>query len=68
MLGFLSAYDENEKQAQKEKIFFVSIKALDKEDIKIEMSPLALQMARKLNLNKVYLFYGKEKIEYDYTL
>ena len=68
MLGFLSAYDENEKQAQKEKIFFVSIKAQDKEDIKIEMSPLALQMARKLNIDKVYLFYGKEKIEYDYSL
>ena len=69
MLGFLSAYDENEKQAQKEKIFFVSVKAQNEEDIKIEMSPLALKMARTLNLNKVYLFCGKDiKIEYDYSL
>ena len=69
MLGILSAYDENEKSASKEKISFVHIEAKDKEDIETEMSPFALSLARKFNLEKVFLFYGKdEKITYDYSL
>ena len=68
MLGFLSAYDENEKQAEKEKISFIHIKAESEEDIKTEVSPFALALARKFDLEKVYLFYGKEKIIYDYSL
>lgn len=69
MIGFISAYDENEKSADKEKISFVHINSNNQEDIRIEMSPLALQFARKFDLEKVYLFYGKdEKLIYDYTL
>lgn len=69
MLGFLSVYDENEKSASKEKISFVHIIASDDEDIQKEMSPMALAIARKFNVEKVYLFYGKDKkIIYDYSL
>lgn len=69
MLGFISAYDENEKSASKEKIFFVHINSSDKEDIEKEVAPIALQFARTLNLEKVYLFYGKdEKLTYEYAL
>lgn len=69
MIGFLSAYDENEKQASKEKITFIHIDSLDREDIQKEVSPFALGFARKFDLEKVYLFYGKdEKIVYDYSL
>ena len=66
MLGFLCPYDDNEKQAEKEKIFFVSIKGKDKDDIKVEVSPFALAFARKFKLNKVYLYFDKEKIVFDY--
>ena len=69
MLGLLSAYDENDKSAKKEKIFFVHIISSDQEDIKKEIAPLSLQFARQLDLKKVYLFYGKdEKLIYDYSL
>lgn len=69
MIGLLSAYDENEKQASKEKISFIHIDSKTDEDVEIEVSPLACNFARKLNLEKVYLFYGKDKkIIYDYSL
>ena len=68
MLGFLCPYDENEKQVEKEKVFFVSIKEKTKDDIKVEVSPFALAFARKFNLNKVYLYFEKEKIVFDYEV
>lgn len=69
MLGFLSAYDENEKSATKEKISFVHINSSSKKDVEIEMKASALAFARKFDLSKVYLFYGKDKkIVYDYSL
>lgn len=68
MLAILSAYDENEKSAEKEKVGFVHIISSDEEAIKTEVSPYALALARKFNLKKVYLFYGeKGKITYDYS-
>lgn len=69
MIGFLSAYDENEKQVNKEKISFVHINSSDEEDIKTEMSEYACRFANKFNLEKVYLFYGKDmKITYAYEV
>lgn len=69
MIGFLSAFDENEKSAEKEKISFLHLIANDEENIRLEASAVALAFARKFNLEKVYLFYGKdEKIVYDYSL
>lgn len=69
MIGFLSAFDENEKSAPKEKISFIHISSENSDDIKNEVSPLALSFARQLQIEKVYLFYGKdEKIIYDYSL
>ena len=68
MIGFLSAYDENEKSVSKEKITFVHICSDSDEDVRQELSSTALQFARYYNLEKVYLFYGKDKkIEYDYS-
>ena len=69
MIGFFSAYDENEKQVDKKKISFVHIKTDDDSLVEIEMKPYARQFALNLNLEKVYLFYGKDKkIIYDYSL
>lgn len=69
MIGFFSAYDENEKQADKKKITFVHIKEIDDSLVEAEMRPYARQFALNLNLEKVYLFYGKDKkIVYDYSL
>lgn len=69
MLGFFSAYDENEKQVDKKKISFVHINSSNEEDIKQEMSHQAHIFANSINSDKVYLFFGKEgKIIYDYTL
>lgn len=68
MLGILSAYDENERQASKEKVGFLHIVSTDKEAIKTEVSPYALAFARKLDLKKVFLFYGKKgKIIYEFN-
>lgn len=69
MLGFLSAFDESELSGSKDKISFVHINAKNKEDIYRELAPSALALARKFDLKKVYLFYGKDgKIIYDYSL
>lgn len=69
MIGILTAYDENEKQAQKEKISFVHINSENSDDVRIEMSEPAVRFANKFNLEKVYLYFGKdEKIVYDYSL
>lgn len=68
MLAILSAYDENEKSAEKEKVGILYVIASDEEAIKVEVAPYALALARKFNLKKVYLFYGeKGKITYDYS-
>lgn len=69
MLAILSAYDENEKSAEKEKVGFIHVIATDEEAIKAEVAPYALALARKFDLKKVYLLYGeKGKITYDYSL
>lgn len=71
MIGFFSAFDENEKQVDKTKLCFTHISTLDEseENVKEEMSGFALAFARYFKLDKVYLFYGKDKkIIYDYTL
>lgn len=69
MIGFLSAYNENEKLVDKEKISFIHIISESEEDVMKEISPVSLAFARKFDLKKVYLFYGKDlKIEYDYSL
>ena len=72
MIGILSAYDENEKQAQKEKISFVHFSSQTEKEAEIELAEPALRFANKLNLDKVYLYVnidGKDKkIIYDYSL
>ena len=72
MLGLLSAYDEKEKSASKEKVSFLHYSSSTIKNIKIEVAPFALALARKFDLNKVYFYYshnGKDKkIVYDYTL
>lgn len=71
MIGFFSAYDENEKQADKTKLSFTHIQSLDQseEEVKKEMAPFALAFARHFKIEKVYLFYGKDKkIVYDYKV
>lgn len=69
MIGFLSAYSERAKHADKKKILFLHIISSIDEDVKIEVAPLALNFARAFKLKKVYLFYGKDKrIVYDYSL
>lgn len=68
MIGFISAYDENEKSADKEKISFVHINSNNQEDVRIEMSRFACEFAKKFDLEKVYLFYGKDnKLIYEYS-
>lgn len=68
MLAVLSAYDENEKQADKKKVGFLHISSNDEESIQKEVSPYALAFARKFNLEKVYLLYGeKGKIIYEFN-
>lgn len=71
MIGFFSAFDENVKEADKTKISFTHISSDDdnEEIVEQEMAPFALAFARHFNLEKVYLFYGKDKkIVYDYSL
>lgn len=67
MLVVISAYDENEKQASKEKVGFLHVEAKTEEDIRSESSPYALAFARKFDLKKVYVLFGeKGKIIYEY--
>lgn len=67
MLAILSAYDENEIVTDKERVSFVHVISTTKKDIKSEVSPIALKLARIYNLKKVYLLYGeKGKIVYSY--
>lgn len=67
MLAILSAYDDGEIVSGKEKISFIHLVSNDEEKMRIEGAPLALALARKFNLKKVYILYGeKGKITYDY--
>lgn len=69
MIGFLSAFDEAEVIASKEKISIIHIESESDDDVFKEVSPMALAFSRYFELKKVYLFYGKDKkIIYDYSL
>ncbi len=70
MIGFFSLFKDNQNFVKKEEILFVHIPDdATEEGIKIFCSQKALDFARKLNVDKVYLNYGKENyIEYDYTI
>ena len=67
MLAILSAYDDNEKVEDKERVSFVHVISVKKKEIRDEVAPLALKLARLYQLKKVYLLFGeKGKIVYDY--
>lgn len=67
MLAILSAFDDGEVVAGKEKISFIHLNSKSEEEMRIEGAPLALALARKFNLKKVYILYGeKGKITYEY--
>lgn len=70
MLGFLSPKEKNDEKVTKEQIYFVSCSdSLTDEQIKVNFSKIALSFAQKLNLNKVFLHFGKErKIIYDFKV
>lgn len=65
MLAILSS---NDIQVTSKDISFIHVVCTDESDIEIEAKPFALALARKLNLKKVYLFYGeKGKIVYEFA-
>lgn len=67
MIGIISKKDESQK-VTKSDISFIHIIASFDYEIEKEVAPLALKFARDNNLEKVFLFYGKEKkIIYDYS-
>lgn len=67
MLAILSAFDDAEFVSGKEKISFIHLTANSEDSMRIEGAPLALALARKFNLKKVYILYGeKGKIIYEY--
>lgn len=66
MIGIVSSKAEN---PTKKDMSFIHLNSLKDEDIELEARPYALALARKLNVEKVYLFYGeKGKIIYDCPL
>lgn len=66
MLALISSKDS---YVNKKDISFIHLNSSNCVDIDIEAKPLALSFARKFNLKKVYLFYGKDgKIIYDFSL
>lgn len=69
MLGFLSLFKDKQNFVKKEEIYFVSIPDnLTQEEIKNRFSKEAKVFAEFLDANTVYLNYGKDFIEYDYTI
>ena len=63
MLGFLSKEKDSLSKVKKDEIYFIHCSdELSKDEIKISFTKLAYDFANKLNLNKVYLHFGKEII------
>ena len=70
MLGFLSKTKSNKTLVNKESIYFISIpEGLSQEDIKDRFAQLAQTFANKMDVNTVYLIYGKDEfIKYEYSI
>lgn len=69
MLGFLSKENDSLSHVNKEEIRFVHVDDnLSRDDIKISNTKLAFMFANKLNINKVFLHFGKDTIEYDFKV
>ena len=70
MVGFFSLFKDNQNIVKKEEILFVHIPDdIVPDAIKEYCSKIALDFARKLDVDKIYLNYGKENfIEYDYSI
>lgn len=69
MLGFFASTDNDKEVVTKDKISFVSCDdKLSVEDIKMLFAPKARAFAEKLDLKKVVLHFGKEKIIYEYEV
>ena len=69
MLGFLSKEKDNHLKVKKNEIYFVHCPSnVSKDDFKISLTKTAFNFADKLNVNKVYLHFGKDTIEYDFKV
>lgn len=69
MLGFLSSQKESSGIVTKDKIAFVHLPDNSSNDeIKMLISQKAKLFADTLNLNEVYLHFGKEVIEYEFKV
>lgn len=70
MLGFFCPFKDIKGKVTKDKVYFVSVPDNSKEDeIRMLTSKKARSFAEKLDLNEVYLHFGKEKIiKYDFTV
>lgn len=70
MIGFFSASNEAGKCFKKDTIYFVSIPdGLKSDDIKDRFASIAQLYANQMDVNKVYLNYGKDEfIVYEYSI
>lgn len=69
MLAILSSVDEGQRNVTNKDVSFIHIISSKDDDIEIEARPVAHALAKQLNIEKVYLFYGeKGKIVYDFPL
>ena len=69
MIGFLSKNNDCLSRVTKDEIHFVHIDDnLSRDDIKISNTKTAFMFANKFNINKVFLHFGKESIEYDFKI
>ena len=66
MIGFLSTTNDPKRKVKAKDIFFVHIPdGSNLEAIKRLIAPTAKSYAEKVNLDKVFLHFGKEIIIYD---
>lgn len=69
MIGFLTKEQDVEKIIKNDEFLFVHVPDnLSIEEVKICLTKQAFCYAEKLNLNEVFLYFGKDIIKYEFSL
>lgn len=69
MIGFFSKSPNPKERVTKEEIYFVSAPdGLKEEELRVRFAPISRQFAEALNVNEVYLHFGKDFITYEFKV
>lgn len=69
MIGFFSKTPDPKAKVTKQEIYFVSAPdGLNEEELRVRFAPISKQFAEALDVNEVYLHFGKDFITYEFKV